>query len=88
MRSYIQQYGKERTGTNYVKALDLVSIKNPYAYAVSDETGAPNIGVSTSPFYRSFYTEFEYMAALTEQQREAINRAIDWDLMQQSGWSL
>jgi hypothetical protein len=47
---------------------------------------APNLGISTEPFYRSYYANEEYRLALPEVLRESIARVIDWELMQRYGY--
>jgi hypothetical protein len=50
------------------------------------ETVAPSIGISQSPFYKSYYVTREYMRALPVAARQAIRGAIDWDLMSDYGY--
>jgi hypothetical protein len=42
---------------------------------------APTIGISQLPFYKSYYEDRLYLAALSKEARAAICNAIDWDLM-------
>ena len=47
---------------------------------------APNVGISTEPFYRSCYLNEEYRLALPAVLRESIARLIDWELMYRYGY--
>jgi hypothetical protein len=46
------------------------------------EIVAPDIGVSTLPFYKPYYLSRAYLADLNQEMISLIDSAIDWDLMQ------
>jgi hypothetical protein len=52
-----------------------------------EQTVAPTIGISTRPFYRSFYRNKDYLAALDAGSLAAVRETVDWELMRLYGYS-
>ncbi|MGA2736735.1 MAG: hypothetical protein ABSG65_04715 [Bryobacteraceae bacterium] len=52
-----------------------------------EQTVAPTLGVSNSPFYRSFYRNREYLAALDAACLATVDQTINWELMRRYGYS-